>query len=193
MLATLSVRSFLRDCVRCNYRFLAMFFTFSLNVLYRVVSFQQIQTVSLTIYFLCYNSYYSARAMFSKAIAKAKANRNHGVRLIQRQKRLSTDTSITRGPLKKKDYHGSTEVTKMWRNRYFVIDHKKGELRYYDNRYVQNKKLCFTNLWRDCQWISLISTTFYNRIDCNCCYNSFFDLLWMFFKTLFKTIFKQKY
>ena len=153
MLATLSVRSFKFEGVCCNYRFLAMFFTFSLNVLYRVVSFQQIQTVSLTIYFLCYNSYYSARAMFSKAIAKAKANRNHGVRLIQRQKRLSTDTSITRGPLKKKDYHGSTEVTKMWRNRYFVIDHKKGELRYYDNRYVQNKEFkYFAILWRDCQW-----------------------------------------
>ena len=101
--------------------------------------------------------------MFSKAIAKAKANRNHGVRLIQRQKRLSTDTSITRGPLKKKDYHGSTEVTKMWRNRYFVIDHKKGELRYYDNRYVQNKEFkYFANLWRDCQWISLM---FFDVLD----------------------------
>ena len=180
MLATLSVRSFKFESVRCNYRFLAMFFTFSLNVLYRVVSLQQIQTVSLTIYFLCYNSYYSARAMFSKAIAKAKANRNHGVRLIQRQKRLSTDTSITRGPLKKKDYHGSTEVTKMWRNRYFVIDHKKGELRYYDNRYVQKQKCKFVErLSVDIFGCFLMSWmfTFYNRIDCNCCNNSFFDLL----------------
>ena len=153
-----------------------MFFTFSLNVLYRVVSFQQIQTVSLTIYFLYYNSYYSARAMFSKAIAKAKEKRNQGVRLIQRQKRLSTDTSITRGPLKKKDYHGSTEVTKMWRNRYFVIDHQKGELRYYDNRYVQNKKLYFY------KFVERLSVDiFFLFFGCPGCsttfYNSFFDLL----------------
>ena len=81
----------------------------------------------------CWRHFWS-RKRFVNAIAASRAKRKKGVDLVKHQRRGSTDTSITRGPLKKKDYHGSTNVTKLWRNRFFVIDHQKGELRYYDNR-----------------------------------------------------------
>ena len=81
----------------------------------------------------CWRHYHARRA-FQRAIDRSREIKNQGVLLIKNQRRGSMDTSITRGPLKKKDYHGSSQMTKLWRNRYFVVDHKKGELRYYDNR-----------------------------------------------------------
>jgi len=46
--------------------------------------------------------HYHARRQFEKAIQFSKKKRKQGVQLIKSQRRGSTDTSITRGPLKKK-------------------------------------------------------------------------------------------
>jgi hypothetical protein len=106
----------------------------------------------------CWRHYW-ARQKFVEAFAKSKATRNKGVELIRHQRRGSTDASITRGPLKKKDYHGSTAVTKLWRNRFFVIDHKKGELRYYDNK--TKEKIGYRP--RTVQFIDLISVIHHKK------------------------------
>ena len=41
---------------------------------------------------------------------------------------------IFEGQLKKRDFHGKIEATKLWRSRYFVLDKIEGELKYYDSK-----------------------------------------------------------
>ena len=82
----------------------------------------------------CWRHYW-ARQQFEKAVIRSRTERMKGVELVKKIHNGAPSASlITEGPLKKKDYHGKAEMTKMWRNRYFVIDHQGGVIKYYDNK-----------------------------------------------------------